>query len=73
MPLPTAPLIEAALPDERLDQLVDRVVGQTSSAIELVLAANPNLADKDGVSPLQHARKRGQSEVAKLIAAAGGR
>lgn len=35
--------------------------------------ANPNLADKDGVSPLQHARKRGQTEVAKLIAAAGGR
>lgn len=45
MPLPTAPLIESALPDERLDQLVDRVVGQTSSALELVLAANPNLAD----------------------------
>lgn len=35
--------------------------------------ANPNLADKDGVSPLQHAHKRGQSEVARLIAAAGGR
>ncbi|CAN7686532.1 ankyrin repeat domain-containing protein [Bosea sp. LjRoot237] len=35
--------------------------------------ANPNLADRDGVSPLQHARKRGQNEVAKLIAAAGGR
>lgn len=35
--------------------------------------ANPNLADKDGVSPLAHARKRGQNEVAKLIAAAGGR
>lgn len=35
--------------------------------------ANPNLADKDGVSPLQHARKRGQNEVARLIAAAGGR
>lgn len=35
--------------------------------------ANPNLADKDGVSPLAHARKRGQNEVARLIAAAGGR
>lgn len=35
--------------------------------------ADPNLADKDGVSPLQHARKRGQGEIAKLIAAAGGR
>ena len=42
---------------------------------KLVLAAgaDPNLADKDGVSPLQHARKRGQAEVARLIAAAGGR
>jgi ankyrin repeat protein len=35
--------------------------------------ADPNLADKDGVSPLQHARKRGQAEVARLIVAAGGR
>ncbi|MCV9938032.1 ankyrin repeat domain-containing protein [Boseaceae bacterium BT-24-1] len=35
--------------------------------------ADPNLADRDGVTPLQHARKRGQSEVAKLITAAGGR
>ena len=41
----------------------------------LVLAAgaNPNIADKDGVSPLQHARRRGQREVAALIEAAGGR
>lgn len=41
----------------------------------LVLAAgaNPSIADKQGVSPLAHARKRGQTEVAKLIAAAGGR
>ena len=35
--------------------------------------ANPNLADKDGVTPLAHARKRGQDAVAKLIAAKGGR
>ena len=41
----------------------------------LVLAAgaNPNIADKDGVSPLQHARRRNQHEVAALIEAAGGR
>lgn len=41
----------------------------------LVLAAgaDPNLADKDGVSPLRYARQRGQSEVARLIEAAGGR
>jgi ankyrin repeat protein len=42
---------------------------------KLVLAAsaNPNIADRDGVSPLQHARRRSQHEVAGLIEAAGGR
>jgi uncharacterized protein len=42
---------------------------------KLVLAAgaNPNIADRDGVSPLQHARRRSQHEVANLIEAAGGR
>jgi ankyrin repeat protein len=41
----------------------------------LVLAggADPNLADRDGVSPLRHARKRGQTAVARLIEQAGGR
>jgi uncharacterized protein len=42
---------------------------------ELVLAAgaDPNIADKDGVSPLAHARKKHQNEIARLIKAAGGR
>ncbi len=42
---------------------------------KLVLAAgaDPNLADAKGLTPLAHARARGQKEVAKLIAAAGGR
>jgi ankyrin repeat protein len=42
---------------------------------KLVLAAgaDPNLADKDGVSPLRHALNKGQREVARLIEAAGGR
>lgn len=42
---------------------------------KLVLAAgaNPNIADRDGVSSLQHARRRNQREVAALIEAAGGR
>lgn len=42
---------------------------------KLVLAAgaNPNIADKDGASPLRHARQRNQREVAALIEAAGGR
>lgn len=41
----------------------------------LVLAAgaNPNIADKDGVSPLAHARRKGQREIERLIEAAGGR
>jgi ankyrin repeat protein len=35
--------------------------------------ANPNIADKDGVSPLTHAKRKGQQAVARLIEAAGGR
>lgn len=44
-------------------------------AAELVLArgADPNLADKDGVSPLAHAKARGQEFVAAIIAKAGGK
>jgi uncharacterized protein len=44
-------------------------------AAQLVLAAgaDPNIADKDGVSPLQHARARGQREIAAMIEKAGGR
>ena len=42
---------------------------------KLVLAAgaDPNIADKDGVSPLTHARGKRQTEIARLIEAAGGR
>ncbi len=46
---------------------------QQVARLVLDAGADPNLPDKDGVSPLQHARKRGQIEVARLIAAAGGR
>lgn len=35
--------------------------------------ADPNKPDAQGVTPLAHARQRGQSAVAALIAAAGGR
>lgn len=35
--------------------------------------ANPSLADKDGVTPLAHARQRGQQAIARLIEQAGGR
>ena len=42
---------------------------------KLVLAAgaDANIADKDGVSPLAHARRKGQREIGRLIEAAGGR
>jgi uncharacterized protein len=41
---------------------------------KLVLAAgaNPNLADKDGVSALTHAKRKSQREVARVIGAWGG-
>ena len=33
--------------------------------------ADPDLADRDGVSPLAHARAKGQAEIAALLEAAG--
>ena len=43
--------------------------------VQLLLAAgaNPNLADGDGVRPLQHAQQRGYTAIADLLRAAGGR
>ncbi len=43
-------------------------------AAELVLAhgANPNIADKDGLTALAHATAKGQDEIAAMIAKAGG-
>ena len=43
-------------------------------AAQLVLAhgANPNIADKEGMTPLAHATARGQTEIAAMIAGAGG-
>jgi ankyrin repeat protein len=35
--------------------------------------ASPNIADKDRVTPLTHAKRKGQQAVARLIEAAGGR
>ena len=33
--------------------------------------ADPELADRDGVTPLAHARARGQDEVAAILVEAG--
>ena len=43
--------------------------------VRLLLAhgANANLADKDGITPLAHARKRGYREIEALLVAAGAR
>ncbi|SEG40645.1 ankyrin repeat domain-containing protein [Bosea lathyri] len=46
---------------------------QEVAKLVLDAGANPSLADKDGVSPLTHARQRGQRAVAALIEQAGGR
>jgi uncharacterized protein len=45
------------------------------AAARLVLAAgaDPNLADRNGVTPLAHARARSQTEIARLLESAGGR
>ncbi|MDR6874483.1 ankyrin repeat protein [Bosea sp. BE125] len=45
---------------------------QQVAKLVLDAGANPSLADKDGVSPLAHARQRGQRAVAALIEQAGG-
>jgi ankyrin repeat protein len=46
---------------------------QEVTRLVLAAGADPNLADREGVTPLAHARRKGQAEVASLIAAAGGR
>ncbi|MCY1227123.1 hypothetical protein D9M68_601410 [compost metagenome] len=35
--------------------------------------ANVNLADGEGVSPLQHARQRGYAQIERILSAAGAR
>ncbi len=46
---------------------------QEAARLVLDAGADPNIADKDGVSPRAHALKRGQTEIARLISAKGGR
>lgn len=43
--------------------------------VRLLLAhgADPNIADRDGVTPLRHARTRGYVEIARTLEVAGGR
>ena len=44
-----------------------------AAKLALHAGADPNISDKNGVSPLAHAKANGQSEVAALIEAAGGK
>ena len=46
---------------------------QEVARLVLAAGADPNLADKEGITPLAHARNRGQGAVARLIESAGGR
>ena len=46
---------------------------QKATKLVLAAGADPNLADNDGISPLAHARTKGQGEIAALIEAADGR
>jgi ankyrin repeat protein len=46
---------------------------QDIARMVLAAGANPNLADREGVTPLAHAVARNQPEIAAMIRAAGGR
>lgn len=46
---------------------------QEVAKLVLAAGADPNLADRDGLTPLAHARAKGQAAVARLIEQAGGR
>ncbi len=46
---------------------------QEATRLVLAAGADPNLADRQGVTPLAHARSRGQQAVARMIEQAGGR
>lgn len=39
----------------------------------LARGANPNIADRDGATPLAHAKRRGYAAIEKRLVAAGGR
>lgn len=46
---------------------------QQTARLVLEAGANPNIADRDGATPLAHAKKRGQTAIARMIEAKGGR
>ena len=46
---------------------------QDATRLVMAAGADPNISDKEGVTPLAHARRRGQLGIAMLIETAGGR
>ncbi len=46
---------------------------QEATRLVLAAGADPSLADGKGVTPLAHARARGQQAIARMIEQAGGR
>jgi ankyrin repeat protein len=48
-------------------------LAQENTRQVLAAGADPNIADRDGISPLAHATRRGLPEVARIIAARGGK
>ena len=49
----------------------DTAVYQNITRQLIAAKANLNLPDRDGVTPLQHAKKRGLTQIAALLAQAG--
>ncbi|RTZ38866.1 ankyrin repeat domain-containing protein, partial [Candidimonas sp. SYP-B2681] len=41
-------------------------------ALLLKAGANPTLADREGITPLRHARSHGYREIEEMLVAAGG-
>ena len=70
--------VNAALREVRTALLEAVILGDGGKVhteiVRLLLArgAKPGLADRDGVTPLAHAQRRGYQEMARLIRAAGG-
>lgn len=46
---------------------------QEATRLVLAAGADPNIADRDGTTPLAHARAKGQKDIAEMISASGGR
>lgn len=53
-----------------ISTIVSNGIPYTTKSSKLLLDASRDLADKDGVTPLEHARTRGDAEIAELLEAA---